>query len=234
MDSAFVAGATGYTGREVVRLLHEARVRTFAHVRPDSPQLEAWRARFGALGATVDTTPWDEASMTETLRRLRPSAVFALLGTTRRRGRAAARAGGVEDYRTVDYGLTHLLLRAAVASGAHPRFVDLSSTGVREAVRQPYLAARAQVEAELRASGLPFTIARPSFITGPDRGEPRPLERVAAAAADAVLDLASRVGARRLAARYRSTTGTALAAALVRLAGSAEARDRIFESEALR
>ena len=34
----FVVGATGYTGREVVRLLREKRIPTVAHVRPDSPR----------------------------------------------------------------------------------------------------------------------------------------------------------------------------------------------------
>ena len=40
---AFVAGATGFTGREVVRLLVERGVPAVAHVRPDSPRLEEWK-----------------------------------------------------------------------------------------------------------------------------------------------------------------------------------------------
>ena len=43
MEIAFVAGATGYTGREVVRLLAERGVRTLAHVRPDSSSSAAGR-----------------------------------------------------------------------------------------------------------------------------------------------------------------------------------------------
>ena len=110
----------------------------------------------------------------------------------------------------------------------------LSAAGVREGTRNAYLDARARVERALRASGLPFVIARPSFVTGPDRDEPRPLERSAAIAADAALGLAARLGARRLAARWRSTTGAALAAALVRLALDPAAEGRVAEADALR
>jgi len=234
MPTAFVAGATGYTGREVVRVLRDSGVSTVAHVRPDSPRLAEWRARFGALGAEIDTTPWDAEAMAATLARVKPTIVFALLGTTRRRARKAAERGATESYASVDHGLTRLLLDAAVTSGAQPRFVYLSAAGVREGTRNAYLDARARVERALRASGLPFVIARPSFVTGPDRDEPRPLERSAAIVADAALGLAARLGARRLAARWRSITGTALADALVRLALDPAAEGRIVEADALR
>ena len=79
---AFVAGATGYTGREVVRLLVEKGVPAIAHIRPDSNRMEEWKERFGALGAEFDVTPWEEAAMTQTMARVKPSFVFALLGTT--------------------------------------------------------------------------------------------------------------------------------------------------------
>lgn len=234
MPTAFVTGATGYTGREVVRVLRESRIPTVAHVRPDSPRLAEWRARFGALGAEIDTTPWDAQAMAATLARVRPAIVFALLGTTRRRAREAAGRGTSESYASVDHGLTRLLLEAAVTSAAHPRFVYLSSAGVREGTRNAYLDARARVERALRASGLPFVIARPAIVTGPDRDEQRPLERAAALAADAALGLAARLGARRLAARWRSINGAALAAALVRLALDPAAGGRVHEADALR
>ncbi|ABS25910.1 SDR family oxidoreductase [Anaeromyxobacter sp. Fw109-5] len=234
MHTAFVAGATGYTGREVVRALRAAGIATVAHVRPDSPRLEEWRARFGALGAQVDATPWDAAAMATTLARVRPTMVFALLGTTRRRGREAARRGRSESYASVDHGLTRLLLDAALTSGGRPRFVYLSAAGVREGTPSAYLAARARLERELSGSGLPYTIARPSFVTGPDREERRPLERTAAVAADAVLGIAARLGARRLAARWRSITAAELAAALVRLALDPAAERRVVGADALR
>ena len=83
----FVAGATGYTGREVVRRCAELGAETVAHVRPDSARIHEWERRFGALGARVDATPWELQAMCATLVRLRPTHVFALLGTTRARAR---------------------------------------------------------------------------------------------------------------------------------------------------
>jgi uncharacterized protein YbjT (DUF2867 family) len=233
---AFVAGATGFTGREVVRLLAARGILTYAHVRPDSPRREEWQQRLQRLGAQVDCTPWEEGAMAATLARLRPAYVFALLGTTRRRMKQVARAGQdpqSQSYQNVDYGFTALLLRAAAATGK-PRFIYLSAAGVSEGSPSPYYQARARAEAELKASGLPFLIARPSFISGPGRDEPRPGERIGAAIVDGLLRVVGLFGGWRLQARYASTTNTALAEALVRLALDPAAANRTFESESLR
>jgi uncharacterized protein YbjT (DUF2867 family) len=233
---AFVAGATGYVGREVVRQLGaraHTTTRPVAHVRPDSPRLVEWRATFADQHAVTDATPWDEEAMSAALARVRPPAVFALLGTTRRRGRSTG-----DTYESVDYGLTALLLRAAQRAadrtGVVPRFVYLSALGANRGSRNPYLAVRGRFEGELAASGLPYVIARPSFITGPDREESRPAERVGAVAVDAVLAPLALLGARGLAARYRSTTAAQLAAALVRAAVDPAAVGRVLEGDALR
>lgn len=228
---AFVAGATGLTGREVVAQLRGRGAPTTAHVRPDSPRLPEWRQRFEPLGAEVDTTPWDPRALTDRLAMLRPGVVFALLGTTRRRAREAARRGQHESYETVDYGLSRMLLDAAVGSGARPLFVYLSSMGVTPRTRNPYLAVRHRFEAELRDSGLPWIIARPSFIAGP-RDEPRPAEELGIAVGDAVLGVVGALGGRRFAERYRSQSHQTLARALVTLALGE--REGLYESDALR
>ena len=228
---AFVTGASGYTGRSVVRALAARGVRTVAHVRPDSPRLGDWRTRFAADGAEVDATPWDAAAFTTTFARLRPTLLFALLGTTRAR---AGREGVADPYATVDYGLTRLVLDAALAAALRPKFVYLSAVGVSPAARGGYLRARWRLEEELRASGLPYVIARPSFITGPDRDEFRLAERAGASVADALLGVAGALGATRVRDRYRSTTGPALADALVRLALDPTATAVVAESERLR
>jgi uncharacterized protein YbjT (DUF2867 family) len=236
--TAFVAGATGYTGREVVRALRARGARVAAHVRPDSSSLEAWRARFGELGADVDATPWDEATMTTTLRALAPTHVFALLGTTRARAKGAAKRGedaAAETYEKVDYGLTMLLARATLAAGLRPRFVYLSSLGVPEGpTSNAYLDARRRAEADLRASGLPLTIARPSFITGDDRDEDRAGERIGASIADAALKVARALGGRRLFDLYASTDGKTLGEALVRVALDPAFEGAVAEGAALR
>jgi uncharacterized protein YbjT (DUF2867 family) len=229
---AFVAGATGYTGRAVVHELRARGVSTYAHVRPDSPKLGEWRRAFEPLGAVVDTTPWTPEAFAARFAEVRPTVAFALLGTTKARARAAGRAGGAPaDYETVDWGLTVLLVEAARTVGA--KVVYLSSAGADARSRSAYLAVRGRVEARLRESGLPFVSARPSFITGPDRDESRPAERVGAVVADGALGLLGALGARRLRDRYRSTTNVALARALVRLGLDAGATG-IVESEDLR
>jgi len=234
---AFVAGATGYTGREVVSVLRDAGREVAAHVRPTSRDLESFRSRFGAVGASIDTTPWDEEAMTETLRRLSPKVVFALLGTTRSRAKRAASEGrdaAKESYEAVDYGLTALLLRAAKASGAAPRFVYLSAMGVSERSLNPYNAVRGKMERELRASGVEHVIARPSFITGPDREESRPMERTTAAVLDGVLGFMGALGATRLRDRYQAMDARTLARSLASVAFDPAAANSLFEADALR
>ena len=216
---AFVAGATGYTGRAVVESLIAHGAEAVAHVRPDSGALPRWRNQFGDLGATVDTTPWSESEMLATLTRIRPTHIFALLGTTKKRAKRAEVAGrSSEDYEAVDYGLTALLLRASVDSGIAPHFTYLSAIGANSRSRNEYVRVRGRIEDELTGSGLPYLIARPSFITGSDRDEQRPAERIGASIADRVLGVAGALGARRLRDRYASMTGVELADSLVRLA----------------
>ncbi|MCA9649976.1 MAG: NAD(P)H-binding protein [Myxococcales bacterium] len=230
---AFVAGATGYTGRAVVDELRRRSLRTVAHVRPDSPRLAQWRERWVPQEAEVDTTPWESAALELTLRKLGPTVVFALLGTTRRRAQQEGR-GAVAAYEAVDYGMTMMLRAAAEACGHRPRFVYLSSAGVREGTRNPYLAVRVRVERALRDGDLPFTIARPSFITGPDRDEWRAGERIGAGVADAALGLAGLVGGRRFRDRYRSIDNVALARGLVRVALDPAQAGAVVEADQLR
>lgn len=212
---AFVAGATGYTGRAVVTRLVARGVRTVAHVRPGSASGDAGAARLATLGAAVDRTPWEPAAMRAALTRLQPAFVFALLGTTRRR---AAREGIDAPYEAVDYGLTALLHDAAAACGAAPRFVYLSAMGAAESSGNPYLKVRGRMERELREGPLPWLVAQPAFVTGSDREEFRLGERVGAVATDAVLALVGALGGGRLRDRYASLTGAQLAAGLVALA----------------
>lgn len=215
MQLAFVAGATGYTGREVVAALARHGVQTVAHVRPGSADLVRWRERFRALGATVDETPWELQAMRATVAARRPSLVFALLGTTRSR---AAREGLTDAYEKIDYGLSALLLDAARHAGSLPRFVYLSALGVNDRSKNPYLAARARLERELGASGLTSLIVRPAFVTGPDREERRVPERVLGAAVDGVLAVVGAAGASALRDRWSSLTGAELAEGMVRIA----------------
>ncbi len=233
MTRAFVAGATGYTGRALVPALTARGVEAVAHVRPDSSRIDEWTNRFTGAGATVDTTAWDSAAMAGTLAELQPDLVFALLGTTRARGKKADSAAP-ETYETVDYGLTRLLVDAAAACGSRPRFVYLSSVGVGPNSRSAYIAARWKAEQALRDSGLPHVIVRPSFITGPGRDELRVGERVGAAVGNGLLSVVGVLGGRKVRDRYRSITNTQLADAMVSAALAATDDSLVIEGDGLR
>lgn len=234
MARAFVAGATGYTGREVVRALVARGVEAVAHVRPQSSNA-AVLLELKSDGALTDTTPWEEEALGKALIEHRPDVVFALLGTTRARAAAARRAGAPrESYDSVDYGLTAMLLRASVACASRPRFIYLSSLGAGRPTSNAYLSARHRAEEDVRASGLPYAIARPSFITGPDRKESRPLERIAATVTDTLLDAAAHVGGNTLRARYASMSARELALALVALGLDETAPATVAETPELR
>ena len=228
--TAFVLGATGFVGREVVRQLCVRGARAIAHVRPDSAQLEEWRGRLAALGAEVDTTPWDGARLGARLAEVRPAQLYILIGTTRRRAKADRVEGDI--YEAIDLGLTRIAVEAALASTAAPRLIYLSSIGADAAARSPYLRARGKAEAAVTGAGLPWVIARPSFITG-ERDESRAGERAASVLGDGVLAVAGLFGARRTRDRYRSTTPDVLASALIRL-GEAPEHDRIADGAELR
>ena len=236
---AWVAGATGFVGRQVVAQLAARGRQVVAHVRPDSSQLAVWQRRFAELGAQTDATPWQLPAMTARLAELRPAQLFLCLGTTARRARTDQLAGN--PYELVDYGLTRLMVDAAAAVAKQdatyaPRLVYLSSMGADPKARSAYLSWRGKAEEVVQGSGLPWVMARPSFITESQvstRDERRFGERSAAAVSDVGLAILGAFGARKLRARYRSTTPEVLAAALIRLAEESQL-DRIASGDDLR
>ncbi len=92
-DSAIVFGATGLTGRFVVTHLVKAGVRVVAHVRPDSPRLAEWTARFEKEGAEISSAAWQKDAIDALVAKEHPTLVFGLLGTTQARVKEAAREG---------------------------------------------------------------------------------------------------------------------------------------------
>lgn len=228
--SSFVLGATGFVGREVVRQLCVRGATAVAHVRPDSRALGEWRQRFGGLGATVDATAWQADALAARLRALEVAQLYILIGTTRARAKAEGVEGNI--YEAIDVGLTRVAVEAAAASGRAPRLIYLSSVGANPDAKSAYTAARGRAEQLVKQAGLPWVIARPSFITG-DRDETRTGERTAAAIGDGLLALAGVLGGKRLRDKYRSTSPDVLASALIRL-GEAPEHDRVVEGAELR
>jgi uncharacterized protein YbjT (DUF2867 family) len=228
--TAFVLGATGFVGREVVRQLCVRGTKTIAHVRPDSSKLEEWRTRFKELGAETDAAPWDIAALGARFRELRPSQVYILIGTTRSKAKSDQVQGDI--YESVDLGLTKIAVDAARASEVKPRIVYLSSVGADSKARSAYLRARGKAEDVVKASALPWVIARPSIITG-EREDGRLGERSAAIVGDGLLAVVGLFGGKNVRARYRSTTPDVLASALIRL-GEAPEHDRVVDGADLR
>lgn len=230
----FIVGATGYTGREVVRLLAEQGHETIAHIRPDSPHLERWRDTFSEWGAVTDTTPWTQDSMTARLTEIHPTHLFSLLGTTQKRTKAETQSGyETTGYEAVDYGLTMMALNAVSSLTPAPRFIYLSSIGVNGPTRNAYLTARWKVEEALKASAVPYTIARPSFITGPNRDEFRLLERATAKASDTLLGGLAALGLSRIRDQWGSMTNTQLAGALIASANDPKTKQQVVTSRDL-
>ena len=212
-----IAGATGYVGRYVVAAAARAGHDVVAHVRPGSSAGDRDAAALVALGARVVRTPWTADEWYDLLDREMPERLFLLLGTTARRARIAA-AGGVDASQSaVDLGLTMLALDAARAASPAIGLVYLSALGASPSGNE-YLRVRALIESALVRGPSSFTVVRPSFITGPDRSEARPGERIAALLVDAACVVLRSVGARQRAARWASITGQALAQILVTLA----------------
>lgn len=210
---AFVAGSTGYVGQAVVAALRELGITTIAHIRPGSSNLERLGPAMTSVGATVDTSAWDVDALTEAFERASVTHVFCLIGTTRKQASAEGIDGDI--YERIDLGLTSVLVDAAAKQSTPPRFVYLSSIGAKTNASSKYLQARGKAEAKLIESGLSHIIARPSFITGSDRDEPRPGERIGAAIADGALSLAGLLGGNKLKRKYQSTSAGELAQRLI-------------------
>jgi len=214
-----IVGATGYVGGNVVAATLRAGHDVVAHVRPGSASGDRAAANLVASGAQVIRLPWTAEAWYRHLESETPDRLFLLLGTTAARTKAAAAAGaGEASQKTVDLGLTMLAIDAARTASPTTGLVYLSALGA-SASGNEYLRVRAAIEAVLSAGPNPFTVVRPSIITGPDRDEERIGERVGAVAFDALCSLLRVVGDRRRAARWASITGPELADILVRLAG---------------
>jgi len=236
-ECAFVAGATGYVGRAVVRLLAKNQVNVCAHIRPDSPELKELRSEFEGIGANVDTSAWKHDDLVESFKEKNPRVVFCLIGTTKARMKEIEEQGGTaesESYDKIDYGLTAMLVKAAQEAGITPRFVYLSALGTKPSARSAYMQARYRAEGEVLASGLPYTIARPAIITGPDRREKRPLEKLGAKILDKILSFAALLGLKKLQKIYASIDSTSLARALVSLAYNSNCENRVVEVHEIR
>lgn len=231
----FVTGASGYVGRALVPELLPAAERVqgkvVAHVRPGSSALEDCRQAFEPLGASLDSTPWDAAELGRTFEQLLPTHIFHLAGSTLAQAKAEGFAGSAS---AKDLELFECLLQAALQLPEAPRFIYLSSRGAGQRSGSAYLRVRHQCEQLLVDSGLPYTIARPGLITGPDRSPPRTGERVAAALLHPLARAFELVGLGGVGARLRPFDATEVAFGLVHAGFNYTTIGRVLQADELR
>ncbi len=192
-NTALIAGASGLVGRECLKLLvaTERYERVRVVTRRDlgaavtHPRIEQIVVDFADLDASKDE--------------LRADHVFCTLGTTMRK------AGSKERFREVDYGYP-LALAHQTAGGGARHFSVVSSLGANSGSRFFYSRVKGELEQALATMAWPsLAIFRPSVIVG-DRGESRPLERLA----ETLLAFAPR--------SVRPVSATTIAAAMVAVA----------------
>ncbi len=213
--TAWVSGSTRYVGQAVVRELCNAGARAVAHVRPGSRRGAALRAEFEAMGARVVECAWTPEALREALEADAPTHLFCLIGTTRKQAKSEGLGGDIYD--RIDRGLAVMLAEAAKQVAPNAKYIYLSSIGASPSASSKYLKARGEAEAAIASSGLAYLSARPSFITGPDREESRPGERIGAAVANGLLATVAALGGKATQTKYASTTASALAERLVAL-----------------
>ena len=226
-----IFGATGYTGRALVALARTQGHETHAHLRPNSPNAARQVPSFKAIGATCHTVAWSPPTIAELVRAVAPTHVFCLLGTTKKK---TAAHGEAASYASVDVGMTLMAVQAVADSSTPARLIYLSSAGVGPRARGDYLKARWQVESTIHEQLSSWVIARPSFISGPDRQESRPGERIGAVLSDGLLSVAGRLGLGAMRDQWSSLSASQLAAGLLHHAMASGDDTRTVDAAQLR
>jgi uncharacterized protein YbjT (DUF2867 family) len=202
-----VTGATGFIGPRIVHALRaqERDVRVLVRKPERAAQLAGW----GAELAVGDIT--DPASLEA-----------ALAGCTHVVHLVAIIAGSRPDFERVMTQGTKHLVAAAKAEGVE-QFVLMSALGTSETSKDtvPYYAAKWAEEQEVIASGLDYTIFRPSFVFGRGGALPVFIKQVRYSPAVSVIG----DGLQRSQPIWVDDVGAIFAAAT----GNAQAANRIFE-----
>ena len=161
MKSAWIAGASGLVGSQLLALLLEdtqfGAIVSLGRKRLDvaNPKLEQRLVDFTRLELDAVASP---------------EVAFCALGTT------IAKAGSQQAFRAIDHDAVLAFARCALAAGARC-FALVSALGADPASRIFYNRVKGETEADLRSLGFAsLVIAQPSLLLG-DRAESRPTER---------------------------------------------------------
>jgi len=205
--TALLVGASGLIGSFLLRRLLDAQAYARVAVWARRP-LETSHPRL-AVGV-VEFDKLEE-------RRVEAEDVFCCLGTTIRQ------AGTREAFRRVDHDYPAALARAAARDGAR-RFLVVSALGANSRSGVFYNRVKGDMEAAVKAAGVPKTsIFRPSLLSGP-RAQARPGERIG-------LVVGNLLGP--LLGTYRPIHGDTVAAAMLK-AAIEDLPGRTYESGEIR
>jgi uncharacterized protein YbjT (DUF2867 family) len=212
MASVFVTGGTGYVGRPLIAELLQRHHTVRALVRPGS------EGKVPAGAGSVFGDALDAATFTTKIPR--GATVVHLVGTPHPNPRKAA------EFTRVDLRSIEATVDAACRAGA--RHLIYVSVAHPAPVMHAYIAVRKQGEALVTGCGIPATILRPWYVTGP--GHWWPLALIPLYALLRRLP-ATRDGANRLAL----VTLTTMVAALVFAVEAGPAREgRIIGADEMR
>jgi len=157
MQRIFVTGGTGFVGHSVVRALLAQGFLVRCLVRPGSEaQLRGFES--------IDRVPGDVLEPDGLARSAEGcAAIVHLVGIIRER-----RTRGI-TFDRLHRAATENIIRVAREAGI-TRYVHMSALGTRAGARSMYHRTKWQAEEAVRASGLDWTIFRPSIIFGPGDG----------------------------------------------------------------
>jgi uncharacterized protein YbjT (DUF2867 family) len=210
MTTAWIAGASGLVGGELLRMLladdaFDSVVSVGRRTLPTtSPKLIQVKVDF-ADAASFATLPACEVA-------------FSCLGTT------IKKAGSQEAFRAVDHDAVVAFARAALGKGAKV-LVHVSSLGADARSLTFYARVKGQVEADLAALGFDSVYAlRPSILDG-HREESRPGERIGLAFARALGPVLG---------KYRPTQASAVARTMIAKAKAREKGAHVVDAAAIR
>jgi NADH dehydrogenase len=150
MTTILVTGATGFVGRSIVKALRGHQVR--ALVRSTSSHLPD-----GVAPVVGDVT----APSTLETAAVGVDVLIHLVGIIEERGSAT--------FDRIIYEGSKNIVDAAKSAGVR-HLILMSALGARDEANLPYMQAKYRSEEYLKASGLPYTIFRPSVIFGPGDG----------------------------------------------------------------
>lgn len=159
MAQIAIIGASGKIGRRLVELLVGPGDTPVGVVR--KPEQVTELEEFGARAALVDVEVAGEEELAAAIKGC-DALVFAA---------GAGPGSGTERKKTVDYGGSVLSMAASDLAGVK-RFVQISAIGVDQSIPDDadetwaaYVAAKRDADAQLRSSGLNWTILRPGGLT---------------------------------------------------------------------